>query len=144
MGLAVLDILTVAALLFGLFFLFIGALGVWRLPDVFNRMHAASKCGTLGVTGALLAALLHFARLYASTESATEPTWETLVGAAAKAALVVLFQFTAAPIGAHMLARAAHADGAEKWPGTLGDELEDDRGASTPTPPEPHPQPEPE
>lgn len=137
---AVFDILTVAALLFGLFFLFIGALGIWRLPDLFNRMHAASKCGTLGLCGLLCAGVLHFARLYLSTESAAEPTWETLVGAATKAALVILFQFTAAPVGAHMLARAAHLDRAAKWDGTLADELDQDGpGGEPPQPPAPQP-----
>jgi multicomponent Na+:H+ antiporter subunit G len=135
---AALDILTLAALLFGLFFLFIGALGVWRLPDVFNRMHAASKCTTLGLSGALIAVLLHFTRLWLSPDGATEPTWETLIGAATRAALVILFQFTAAPVGAHMLARAAHLDGAAKWPGTIDDELEHDR-AAPPAPPAPPP-----
>lgn len=128
MLMALFDILTIATLLFGLFFLFIGALGLWRLPDVYNRMHAGSKCITLGLSGALLAAVLHFIRLYASTDSATEPTWETVIAAATKAALVILFQFTAAPVGAHMLARAAHIDRAAKWSGTLDDELEQDRG----------------
>ena len=127
------NLLTIAALAFGLFFLFIGALGIWRLPDVFNRMHAGSKCLTLGVSGALLAAVLHFATLYASPETRPEgtagkSTWVLIGGAAVKAALVILFQYTTAPVGAHMLARAAHVDGADKWKGTMGDELEEDRG----------------
>ena len=134
----ILDILTIAALLFGLFFLFIGALGLWRLPDLYNRMHAASKCTTLGISGLLVAAVVHFVTLYSSTRidtiDGTEPAWETLVGAATKAALVIIFQFTAAPVGAHMLARAAHVDRAAKWKGTLGDELEEDR---PPVPPQP-------
>ncbi|HEV2295455.1 MAG TPA: monovalent cation/H(+) antiporter subunit G [Tepidisphaeraceae bacterium] len=122
----VLDIFTVAALLFGLFFMFAGALGVWRLPDFFNRTHAASKCVTLGISGLLLAAVLHFAVRFVGPEQGGL-AWEGLIGAATKAVLVTVFLYTAAPVGSHMLARAAHRDGAKKDKGTLGDDLEADR-----------------
>src|SRR5688500_19189168 len=101
-----LDVLTILMLLVGCFFMFVGALGVLRLPDVFNRMHAASNCVTLGITGILLATVLHFARLYA-TPDGEAPAWEAVVGAGTKAVLVIIFLYTAAPIGSHMLARAA-------------------------------------
>jgi multicomponent Na+:H+ antiporter subunit G len=129
MTIVVLDILTVAALLFGLFFLFIGALGLWRLPDVFNRMHAASKCLTLGISGTLLAAVLHLATLDDPSHPLGDGgiAWSTVAAAGGKAILVIIFQYTAAPVGAHMLARAAHIDGAAKWEGTIDDELQTDR-----------------
>jgi multicomponent Na+:H+ antiporter subunit G len=41
----------------GLFFLFVGTLGLVRLPDLYTRMHATSKCDTLG-TGLILLALM--------------------------------------------------------------------------------------
>ena len=116
----VLDLLTLAALAFGLFFLFVGALGVLRLPDVYARIHAASKCVTLGIIGVLLAAVLHL-----SVPRADAP--EAAMGAATKALLVIAFQFVAAPIGSHMLAKAAHLDGAPMYRDTLSDELEEDR-----------------
>lgn len=121
----ILDILTVAALFFGLFFMFIGALGIWRLPDFFNRMHAGSKCLTLGISGTLIAAVLHLSTPHAA--GVGDPGWGTIIGAITKAALVIVFQYTAAPIGAHMLARAAHVAGAPRWEGTLDDELQADR-----------------
>ena len=131
---AILDILTVAALLFGLFFMFVGALGVWRLPDVYNRMHAASKSVTLGISGLLVAAVLHFASVYeTSGPGGGQIGWMTLMGAVTKAVLVIIFQYTAAPVGSHMLARAAHLDAAEKFKGTLGDDLEIDRNAQRET-----------
>ena len=123
----ILDILTVLFLLFGLFFMFIGALGIWRLPDFFNRMHAGSKCLTLGISGTLIAAVLHLSSPHAAAGVAGDPGWGTVVGAITKAALVIVFQYSAAPIGAHMLARAAHVAGAPRWEGTLDDELETDR-----------------
>jgi len=32
----------------GLFFLFVGTIGLLRLPDVMTRVHSAAKCDTLG------------------------------------------------------------------------------------------------
>ena len=121
----ILDVLTALALLFGLFFMFVGALGIWRLPDFFNRTHAASKCVTLGISGLLIAAVLHFAVLAISARG--DDSLSGLSGAATKAVLVIVFTYTAAPVGSHMLARAAHLDGAPKDARTLGDDLAEDR-----------------
>ena len=54
--LVALDILTVFALLVGMFFMLIGALGIVRLPDLYSRLHASSKCITLGISGMMVAA----------------------------------------------------------------------------------------
>jgi multicomponent Na+:H+ antiporter subunit G len=116
MTIIILDLLTVAALIFGLFFMFIGALGLWRLPDLFNRMHAASKPITLGISGMLLAAAFHMG----TVEGAS------LLGVGTRAVLVIVFQFVAAPVAAHMISKAAHMDRAAVWEGTLSDELRDD------------------
>jgi monovalent cation/proton antiporter MnhG/PhaG subunit len=125
---AILDVFTALALLFGLFFMFVGALGIWRLPGFFNRTHAASKCVTLGISGLLVAAVLHFAVLVLSARG--EDAAPKLIGAATKAVLVIVFTYTAAPVGSHMLARAAHLDGAGKDVHMLGDELAEDRARS--------------
>ena len=124
----ILDLLTVLALLFGLFFMFVGAVGIWRLPDFFNRTHAASKCVTLGISGLLIAAVLHFAALAIAAPGGE--SLSALSGAATKAVLVIVFMYTAAPVGSHMLARAAHRDGAAKDARTLGDDLAEDAGRS--------------
>jgi multicomponent Na+:H+ antiporter subunit G len=121
----ILDVLTTLGLLFGLFFMFVGALGIWRLPDFFNRTHAASKCVTLGISGLLIAAVLHFAVLAISARGGDGLS--DLGGAATKAVLVIVFTYTAAPVGSHMLARAAHLDGVLKDARTLGDHLSEDR-----------------
>ncbi len=119
MMLIVYDILTIAFLLFGLFFFFVGALGVYRMPDVYGRMHAASKCVTLGICGILLAVIFHLA----GREDA--PLFEV----ATKVLLVVIFQFVANPIGAHILSHAAHLEHAAMYPGTLADEEAEDEMA---------------
>jgi multicomponent Na+:H+ antiporter subunit G len=118
-----LHILTIAAMVFGLFFLFVGALGVYRFPDFYHRLHAASKCITLGIAGLLVAIIFHL-----SAVSAADPN-ASVMAAITKAVLVILFQFVAAPVGAHVLSRAAHLDGIEQWKGTLSDELAEDKAA---------------
>ena len=114
--LMILDLLTVAALLFGLFFITLGAVGLWRLPDFYHRMHAASKGVTLGIVGLLIAAMFGL-----STHEEAAVT-----NIVTKVTLIIMFQFVANPVGAHLLAKAAHHDGCPKWEGTLSDDLEED------------------
>lgn len=105
------DTLAIFFLIVGLFFMFVGGLGVLRLPDSYNRLHAASKCSTLGMMGLAIAACLH-------------------VGSAdviAKSIALILFIFVSTPVGSHLLAKAAHRDGAKLWDKTLSDELAEDK-----------------
>lgn len=113
----ILDLLTVASMIFGLFFMTLGAVGLWRLPDFYHRVHAASKGVTLGITGLLVAAMFNLS----THEDAT------VVNIITKVALVIIFQFVANPVGAHLLAKAAHLDGCPQWEGTLSDELAEDQ-----------------
>lgn len=106
----ILDTLAIFFLIGGLFFMLVGAVGVLRLPDAFNRLHAASKCSTLGMMGLLLAACLHVG------------TGDVI----AKSIAFILFVFVSTPVGSHMLAKAAHRDKAPQWEGTLSDELAED------------------
>lgn len=53
-----LELLGLAALLFGLFFCAVGVLGVIRMPDSLTRLHASGKVATLGLFGLLLGAAL--------------------------------------------------------------------------------------
>ena len=105
------DLLAILALTVGLFFMFVGVLGVLRMPDAYSRMHAASKCTTLGLTGMLIAAGLHL--------------WTLEV--VAKSATVIIFTYIATPIGAHLLAKAAHHGKLPQWDRTLSDELAEDK-----------------
>ncbi len=70
----------------------IAALGVVRMEDVFTRMHASTKAGSLGL--GLIAAALLIADVQAS--------WS------AKAAAVLIFMLTTLPIGAHLVGRAVY------------------------------------
>ena len=106
-----LEVLVSSLLIFGLFFLLAGSLGLLRFQDVYSRMHATSKSTTLGVAGVLLAALLYLRFLEVSS--------------GLKELLILGFLFLTAPVGAHMIARAAYHIGVALWQGGVVDEFKD-------------------
>jgi multicomponent Na+:H+ antiporter subunit G len=87
-------------------FAFLAALGLLRLPDLYTRMQAATKAGSLGAGLILLATALHFGTL----------------GTTARALLVAFFVFLTAPVAAHAIGRAAYTIGVPLWKGTRLDE----------------------
>jgi multicomponent Na+:H+ antiporter subunit G len=84
-----------ACLVGGAAFAIVGALGILRFPDVYTRMHAASKAGTLGSGLCMVAVAL-------SADS---------VDASTRAVVAVIFFLLTAPVSAHLLARAAFRAG---------------------------------
>jgi multicomponent Na+:H+ antiporter subunit G len=107
------DRIGAALLVVGALFMVLAGLGVLRLPDLFMRLQAATKASTLGVGCLLLGVAVHFQDLTVTT----------------RAVLVIAFFFLTAPVGAHMIARAAYAVGVPLWEGTITDELRDQRTA---------------
>ena len=105
-----LEILATLFLLVGLGFFLVGAIGVVRMPDIYMRIHAVSKCSTLGLLGMLLAACLAL-----GTDDV-----------AAKAIAVIVFTVVATPIGSHLLAKAALEIRQPKWDRTINDEHAED------------------
>lgn len=95
----------------------IAGIGLVRLPDVFARMHAATKPATLG---------LLFICVGAGIADASLPD-------VAKLTLVVALQFLTAPVGAHMVGRAAYHAGGLLHPGTVLDEMAGDEAEPTGT-----------
>jgi multicomponent Na+:H+ antiporter subunit G len=75
----------------------IAALGILRLPDVYTRLHAASKAGPLGAGLILVGVGL----------SAADP------GIIVRCVLGLLFLVLTSPVSAHLLARAALKTGIE-------------------------------
>ena len=110
--------LNAVLLVVGALFMLLGALGVLRLPDLFMRLQAATKASTLGAGCLLLGVAVHFQDL----------------GVATRAVLVIGFFFLTAPVGAHMIARAAYAVGVPLWDGSLVDELSEQKHAEDQTP----------
>ena len=105
-----LDVLSAALMLTGVLLAVIAAVGLVRLPDLFSRMHAATKPTTLGLALVLLGASLRV---------------ET-GGDAAKLLLVGAFTFLTAPVGAHVLGRAAYRAGTGGLDRLVVDELRGD------------------
>lgn len=85
----------------------IAGLGILRLPDVYARMHAATKAASLGLASILAGTALQF------------PGLDVVV----KLVLAIVFQFLTAPVASHMIGRAAYRAGVERWEGTLYDDL---------------------
>ncbi len=77
----------------GVVFLFLGALGIYRMPDVFTRMQAGTKATTLGALGTILGVGL----------VQPEWFWKTLI--------IALFIGISNPISSHAVARASHKSG---------------------------------
>ena len=85
--------LAAVLILAGSAFALTAAIGLVRLPDLYTRMHAASKAGTLGSCAVLLALAVH----------ADDPAISL------RALAGVVFFLLTVPISSHLLAKAAHA-----------------------------------
>ena len=88
----IMDILIVFFLISGVFFYFVGVVGLIRMPDVYSRMHATTKCDTLGAGLILLALMLA----------------QPISTATAKIFFVIVFIWLTNPTAAHIIARASY------------------------------------
>ncbi len=104
-----LDIISIITLIGGLFFLFVGTVGLLRFPDVYNRLHATTKCDTLGAGLLLLSLAL-----------------QSSVAVGVRLALLIVFILITNPTAAHVIARAAYKTGFKPFEGRRGS---DDRSA---------------
>lgn len=93
--------LTIALAAIGALFFLAGTLGLLRLPDFYARVHAATKCDTVGAGAILLALVIHVA-----------PHPEAL-----KIIALLILVLLSSPTSGHALARAAHDAGLEPWRG---------------------------
>jgi len=85
-------------------------LGLIRLPDVYTRIHAASKSSTLGVMSILLGVFIHF--------------WLVDEVFAPQLIVALLFLFMTSPVAGHMIGRAAYMTGIKVTKETVQDDLE--------------------
>ena len=74
------------------FFLFVGSLGLAKLPDLMRRLHGPTKATTLGIGSLLIASMLYF--------------WVAGDHLSFHELLITIFLFLTAPISAHMIAKA--------------------------------------
>lgn len=98
---------TAVLLCLGAAFMLLGAVGIFRFPDLYSRLQAATKAATLGVSLMILALAVHFGEF----------------GITVSALLVIAFFFLTAPVAAHVIARAAYFTGVPLWGGPITDEL---------------------
>jgi len=91
----------------GTIFLFVGSLGVLRLPDVYNRLQAGTKCTTLGAFLTIVGVGI------------MEPDWlpKTLV--------IALFILITNPISNHALGRASRKSGVSLCDRSVVDKAEE-------------------
>lgn len=82
-------------LLSGALLSLVAAIGMVRLPDLYSRIHAATKPASLG-----LLLTLTGAGVFLGDAS----TW-------AKLSVAMVFQLTTAPVAAHLVGRVAHSAG---------------------------------
>jgi multicomponent Na+:H+ antiporter subunit G len=94
----------------GIIFDLFGCIGLVRLPDLYNRLQAATKCVTLGTCSILIGNLV-------------------IAGFNAigiKALLCAIFILITSPTSAHALARASYIAGVKLWEGSIIDKLKED------------------
>jgi len=93
------EIMVSLFLLMGGILSLIAVAGVLRMPDIFTRMHAATKVGTVGVSSITIGLMIHFGSI-------------TVIS---RGILVIAFFLLTAPVAAHMIARAAYRSGVSLW-----------------------------
>lgn len=93
----IVNIIVSFLLIIGAFVTLSASIGIIRFPDIFTRLHAATKASTLGVSSIILAAFLYLL------------VKEDIVSG--KLLIGILFVLITAPVSSHMIGRAAHLSG---------------------------------
>lgn len=78
-------------LITGLFFFIVGTIGLLRMPDLYTRLHATTKCDTLGAGLILMGVIFYHG-----------PSWLSL-----KILFIIFFIWMTNPTSAHAIARAS-------------------------------------
>ncbi len=109
------EIVITIILAIGSLLILLGAIGLNRFPDIYMRMHAATKAPSLGITLMLTAFVLNFGT----------------IAIALKGLLIILFVFITTPIASHAIGATAHYLKIKKWHKMKIDDLERDRDVKT-------------
>jgi len=89
------EMITIIFICIGVLFNIFGCIGLIRLPDVYNRLQAATKCVTLGCCSILIGVLFHFG----------------ITDAGVKALVAIPILFFTATVAAHALIRGTYSFG---------------------------------
>jgi multicomponent Na+:H+ antiporter subunit G len=101
------EVIIAFLLVAGAGFIFVAALGMLRMPDLFTRMSCNAKAATLGLGLLLLGLAVHFGQLDVTS----------------RALATIGFIILTTPVASHRIGRVAYLDGAPLWEGTILDEL---------------------
>ncbi|MCT8139637.1 Na+/H+ antiporter subunit G [Anaerobacillus sp. CMMVII] len=104
------EIVISAFVLLGAFLSLLGSIGILRFPDVYGRLHAATKSATLGVISIMLAVFIYFHFV------------EGLFSG--KVLLTIVFVFITAPVAGFMVSRSAYNTGVKLWEKSVQDDLQ--------------------
>jgi multicomponent Na+:H+ antiporter subunit G len=102
------EFVVIFLMVLGTIFIFLAAVGLLKMPDVFLRMSASTIAATLGVSSILIALAVHFADFGITVH---------VIG-------TNIFLFLTVPVGAHLMGRAAHKAKYQQWDKTVVDRLE--------------------
>ena len=89
----IVESLVATLIVIGALFTALGSFGLLRLRDFYSRLHSPTKATTLGVGSLLIASAIYFSHLQD--------------GLSLHEILVAVFLFITAPVGAHLMAKAA-------------------------------------
>jgi multicomponent Na+:H+ antiporter subunit G len=107
------DLIGLAMVTFGLALDVIGCLGLVRLPDMYCRLQASTKCVTLGTCLILFGTFIVLG----------------FTAAGIKCVLCAFFLLVTAPVAAHAVSRGAHHSGVKLWEGSVVDKYRQDKEA---------------
>ena len=93
----------------GILFNLFGCIGLLRMPDVYSRLQAATKCVTLGICFILLGVVVKV----------------VFTPLGVKALICMVFILITSPTGAHALARGAYKSGVKLWKKSVCDKYKD-------------------
>ncbi len=104
------EIIGMSVIAVGALFSLFGCIGLVRLPDVYNRLQASTKCVTMGTCLILIGCVISLGSM----------------PGAIKGFICIVFILITSPTGAHALARAAHRSGVALWKKSVVDRYHED------------------
>jgi multicomponent Na+:H+ antiporter subunit G len=93
----------------GTLFILLAAIGMLRMPDFYTRTSVTTKAVTLGIGLILCGAALYFYDIAVTS----------------RVIAIILFIILTAPVGAHMIGRAAYRSGNKLWDKSVMDDMKD-------------------
>jgi len=94
--------------LLGSLLMLISAVGLFRFPDIYTRIHATGIAPSLGLILLLFGAVCFFPSFW-------------VIGFVL---LMIAINFLTSPLTAHLIARAAYRTGLDLWEGSVKEEID--------------------